>query len=88
MTAPFLPIRKQTEGRPADAGPAGRPGREPSALLLAAAEKAVGVSKDTLLRMGAWYDSHAKRRRADEIDVKPCQFAWLLKTTLQFSRQE
>jgi addiction module HigA family antidote len=33
-------------------------------------EKAFGVSMDTLLRMQAWYDSHAMRQRADEIDVK------------------
>ena len=33
-------------------------------------EKAFGVSMDTLLRMQAWYDSHAMRQRAGEIDVK------------------
>jgi len=33
-------------------------------------EMAFGVSMDTLLRMGAWHDSHAMRRRAHEIDVK------------------
>ena len=33
-------------------------------------EKAFGVSMDSLLRMGAWHDSHAMRRRADEIDVE------------------
>ena len=33
-------------------------------------EMAFGVSMDTLLRMGAWYDSHAMRRRVHEIDVK------------------
>jgi addiction module HigA family antidote len=33
-------------------------------------EKAFGVSMDTLLRLQAWYDSHAMRRRAAEIDVK------------------
>ncbi len=38
-------------------------------------EKAFGVSMDTLLRMGAWYDSHAMRRRADEINVKRYQSA-------------
>ena len=38
MTASFLPIRKRTEGRPADTGPAGRPGRGPSSLLLAVAQ--------------------------------------------------
>ena len=32
-------------------------------------EKAFGVSMDTLLRMGAWYDSHAMRRRAGEDDI-------------------
>jgi len=34
-------------------------------------EKAFGVSMDTLLRLQAWHDAHAMRRRADEIDVKP-----------------
>ena len=33
-------------------------------------EKAFGVSVDTLLRMQAWYDSHAIRRREGEIEVK------------------
>ena len=33
-------------------------------------EKAFGVSMDTLLRMQAWYDSHAMRQRAGEIDVE------------------
>ena len=33
-------------------------------------EKAFGMSMDTLLRMQAWYDSHAMRQRAGEIDVK------------------
>jgi antitoxin HigA-1 len=33
-------------------------------------EKAFGVSMDTLLRMQAWYDSHAMRQRAGDIDVK------------------
>jgi antitoxin HigA-1 len=33
-------------------------------------EKAFGVSMDTLLRMQAWYDSHAMRQRAREIDVE------------------
>ena len=33
-------------------------------------EKAFGVSMDTLLRMGAWYDSHAMRCRADEINIE------------------
>lgn len=33
-------------------------------------EKAFGVSMDTLLRMQAWYDTDAMRRRAGEIHVK------------------
>jgi len=33
-------------------------------------EKAFGVNMDTLLRMQAWYDSHAMRRRARDIRVK------------------
>lgn len=33
-------------------------------------EKAFGVSMDTLLRMQAWYDSHAMRQREHEIHVK------------------
>jgi addiction module HigA family antidote len=33
-------------------------------------EKAFGVSMDTLLRMQAWFDSHAMRERADQISVK------------------
>ena len=36
-------------------------------------EKAFGVSMDTLLRMGAWYDSHAMRRCADDVDVERYQ---------------
>ena len=32
-------------------------------------EKAFGVSMDTLLRMQAWYDSHAMREHAGEIHV-------------------
>ena len=32
-------------------------------------EKAFGVSMDTLLRMQAWYESHAMRQRAAEIKV-------------------
>lgn len=32
-------------------------------------EKAFGVPMDTLLRMQAWYDSHAMRQRAGEIKV-------------------
>ena len=38
-------------------------------------EKAFGVSMDTLLRMGAWYDSHAMRRRAGEDDIAVCAYA-------------
>lgn len=34
-------------------------------------EKAFGVSMDMLLRMQAWYDSYAMRKRADEITVRP-----------------
>jgi plasmid maintenance system antidote protein VapI len=33
-------------------------------------EKAFGVKMDTLLRMQAWYDAHAMRRRSDEIQVR------------------
>lgn len=33
-------------------------------------EKAFGVSMDTLLRMQAWYDAHAMRARAGEINVR------------------
>ena len=33
-------------------------------------EKAFGVNMDTLLRMQAWYDSDAMRRRARDIRVK------------------
>jgi addiction module HigA family antidote len=33
-------------------------------------EKAFGISMDTLLRMQAWYDSHAMREMADRIKVK------------------
>ena len=32
-------------------------------------EKAFGVSMDTLLRMQAWYDSHAMRQRAGDIKI-------------------
>ncbi len=32
-------------------------------------EKAFGVSMDTLLRMQAWHDSHAMRRRSREVKV-------------------
>jgi len=33
-------------------------------------EKAFGLSMDTMLRMQAWYDAKAMRRRARGIDVK------------------
>lgn len=33
-------------------------------------EKAFGVNMETLLRIQAWHDAQAMRRRADEIDVK------------------
>lgn len=33
-------------------------------------EKAFGVSMETLLRMQAWFDADAMRRRAGEIDVR------------------
>jgi addiction module HigA family antidote len=33
-------------------------------------EKAFGVDMEMLLRMQAWYDAHAMRRRAGEIEVK------------------
>jgi antitoxin HigA-1 len=33
-------------------------------------EKAFGVSMDTLLRMQAWYDTYAMRKREGEINVK------------------
>jgi antitoxin HigA-1 len=36
-------------------------------------EKAFGVDMEMLLRMQAWYDAHAMRRRAGEIDVKRYQ---------------
>lgn len=34
-------------------------------------EKAFGVDMEMLLRMQAWYDTTAMRRRAGEIEVKP-----------------
>jgi antitoxin HigA-1 len=34
-------------------------------------EKAFGVDMEMLLRMQAWHDAAAMRRRAGEIDVKP-----------------
>ena len=36
-------------------------------------EKAFGVDMETLLRMQAWHDVHAMRRRAGEIKVKRYQ---------------
>jgi addiction module HigA family antidote len=33
-------------------------------------EKAFGVDMETLLRIQAWHDAHAMRRRAGEIKVK------------------
>ena len=33
-------------------------------------EKAFGMDMETMLRMQAWYDATAMRRRAEEIDVK------------------
>ena len=33
-------------------------------------EKAFGVSMDMLMRMQAWYDTHAMRQHAGEIDVQ------------------
>ena len=36
-------------------------------------EKAFGVDMETLLRMQAWHDAHAMRRRAGEIKVKRYQ---------------
>lgn len=36
-------------------------------------EKAFGVDMETLLRMQAWHDANAMRRRAGEIDVKRYQ---------------
>ncbi|MBF6558698.1 MAG: HigA family addiction module antidote protein [Candidatus Binataceae bacterium] len=33
-------------------------------------EKAFGINLDTLLRMQAWYDAQAMRRRADKIEVR------------------
>ena len=36
-------------------------------------EKAFDVSMDTLLRMQAWHDSDAMRRRADDIKVRRYQ---------------
>jgi addiction module HigA family antidote len=33
-------------------------------------EKAFGVNMEMLLRMQAWYDAHAMRERAEDINVK------------------
>ncbi len=41
-----------------------------SAEMALRVEKAFGVDMETLLRMQAWYDTHAMRRRAGEIKVK------------------
>jgi addiction module HigA family antidote len=38
-------------------------------------EKAFGFDMETLLRMQAWYDSHAMRQRADQIHVQRYQSA-------------
>jgi antitoxin HigA-1 len=42
-----------------------------SAEMALRIEKAFGVDMEMLLRMQAWYDTTAMRRRAGEIDVKP-----------------
>ena len=34
-------------------------------------EKAFGLDMEMMLRMQAWFDSHAMRARADEFDVAP-----------------
>ena len=34
-------------------------------------EKAFSVDMETLLRMQAWYDAHAMRKRVGEINVQP-----------------
>lgn len=41
-----------------------------SAEMALRIEKAFGVKMETLLNMQAWYDAHAMRQRAGEIDVK------------------
>jgi addiction module HigA family antidote len=41
-----------------------------SAEMALRVEKAFGVDMETLLRMQAWYDTHAMRSRAGEIKVK------------------
>jgi addiction module HigA family antidote len=42
-----------------------------SAEMALRIEKAFGVKMETLLNMQAWYDAHAMRQRAGEIEVKP-----------------
>jgi len=42
-----------------------------SAEMALRIEKAFGVSMETLLRLQAWYDADAMRRRSGEIDVQP-----------------
>jgi addiction module HigA family antidote len=41
-----------------------------SAEMALRIEKAFGLDMETMLRMQAWYDANAMRRRAGEIDVK------------------
>ena len=41
-----------------------------SAEMALRIEKAFGVKMETLLNMQAWYDAHAMRQRAGEIEVK------------------
>jgi len=41
-----------------------------SAEMALRIEKAFGLNMDTMLRMQAWYDAKAMRRRARGIDVK------------------
>ena len=41
-----------------------------SAEMALRVEKAFGVDMETMLRMQAWYDTHAMRSRAAEIKVK------------------
>nr|WP_294556359.1 HigA family addiction module antitoxin [uncultured Rhodopila sp.] len=41
-----------------------------SAEMALRIEKAFGIDMETLLRMQAWYDAQAMRRRSGEIDVK------------------
>src|SRR6478752_6790305 len=41
-----------------------------SAEMALRIEKAFGVDMETMLRMQAWYDTHAMRSRAGEIKVK------------------